>query len=192
MGPKCCPTIHSTGINPQLVVTVRYKALTVLQFWIFSAFFASPKSKRQRVFLNFGVRYAHQSFGTCVYFGGGYESVTTFWLGFRNRWPDPSSETVRFCAKMIKFSAFFHFSQHWMGVFTRGFRHHAVFLIQKQKLRARGIPGLENTECARCFNDVLWHSWNWPKIRVFRPVLTMKTLQTLLNPIFGTVECAPN
>ena len=35
MGPTCCPTIRSTGINPQLVVPVRYKALTVLQFWIF-------------------------------------------------------------------------------------------------------------------------------------------------------------
>ena len=35
MGPTCCPTIRSTGINPQLVMPVRYKALTVLQFWIF-------------------------------------------------------------------------------------------------------------------------------------------------------------
>ena len=35
-GPTCCPTIRSTGINPQLVMPVRYKALTVLQFWIFS------------------------------------------------------------------------------------------------------------------------------------------------------------
>ena len=60
MGPTCCPTICSTGINPQLVVPVGYKALTVLQFWIFSAFFASPKSKRQRAFLDFGDRYAHQ------------------------------------------------------------------------------------------------------------------------------------
>ena len=38
MGPTCCPTIRSAGINPQLVVPVRYKALTVLQLWIFSAF----------------------------------------------------------------------------------------------------------------------------------------------------------
>ena len=36
MGPTCCPTIRSTGINPQLVVPVGYKALTVLQFWVFS------------------------------------------------------------------------------------------------------------------------------------------------------------
>ena len=36
MGPTCCPTIRSTRINPQLVVPVWYKALTVLQFWIFS------------------------------------------------------------------------------------------------------------------------------------------------------------
>ena len=36
MGPTCCPTILSTGINPQLVVPTRCKALTVLQFWIFS------------------------------------------------------------------------------------------------------------------------------------------------------------
>ena len=35
MGPTCCPTIRSTGINPQLVVPDRYKALTVLKFWIF-------------------------------------------------------------------------------------------------------------------------------------------------------------
>ena len=78
MGPTCCPTIRSTGINPQLVVPVRYKALAVLQFWIFSAFFASPKSKRQRAFLDFGDRYAHQTFGTNVIFGGGYENATTF------------------------------------------------------------------------------------------------------------------
>ena len=51
MGPTCCPTTRSTGINPQLVVPVGYKALTVLRFWIFSAFSASPKSKRQRAFL---------------------------------------------------------------------------------------------------------------------------------------------
>ena len=84
MGPTCCRTIRSTGINPQLVVPVRYKALAVLQFWIFSAFFASPKSKCQRAFLNFGDRYAHQIFGTNVSFSGGYENATTFWLGFRN------------------------------------------------------------------------------------------------------------
>ena len=36
MGLTCCPTIRSTGINPQLVVPVGYKALKVLQFWIFS------------------------------------------------------------------------------------------------------------------------------------------------------------
>ena len=85
MGPTCRPTIRSTGINPQLVVPVRYKALTVLQFWIFSAFFASPKSKRQRDFLDFGDRYAHQIFGTNVDFCGSYGNVTIFWLGFRNR-----------------------------------------------------------------------------------------------------------
>ena len=36
MGPTCCPTIRSTGISHQLVLPVRYKALTVLKFWIFS------------------------------------------------------------------------------------------------------------------------------------------------------------
>ena len=36
MGQTCCPTIRTTGIDPQLVVPVGYKALTVLQFWIFS------------------------------------------------------------------------------------------------------------------------------------------------------------
>ena len=82
MGPTCCPTIRSTVINPQLVVPVRYKALAVLQFWIFSAFFASPKSKRQRAFLDFGEQYAHQIFGTSIYSSGDYEDATTFWLGF--------------------------------------------------------------------------------------------------------------
>ena len=82
MGQTCCPTIRSTGINPQLVVPVRYKALTVLQFWIFLAFLASPQSKRQRAFLDFGDRYAHQIFGTNVNFGDGYENATTFWPGF--------------------------------------------------------------------------------------------------------------
>ena len=85
MGPACCPTIRSTGINPQLVVPVRYKALTVLQFWIFLTFCAFLKSKRQRAFLDFGERYARQIFGTNVNFCGGYENATTFWLGFRNR-----------------------------------------------------------------------------------------------------------
>ena len=85
MGPTCCPAIRSTGINSQLVVLVRYRALTVLQFWIFLAFSASLESKRQRAFLDFGGRYAHQIFGTNVNFGGDYENATTFWLGFRNR-----------------------------------------------------------------------------------------------------------
>ena len=85
IGPTCCPTIRSTGINPQLVVPVRSKALTILQFLIFSAFFASPKSKRQRAFLDFGERYAHQISGTNVNFSGGYKNATTFWLEFRNR-----------------------------------------------------------------------------------------------------------
>ena len=85
MGPTCCPTIRSTGINPQLVVPTRCKALTVLEFWIFRSFYASLKSKRQRAFLNFGERYAHQIFGTNVTLCGGYENATTFWLGFRNR-----------------------------------------------------------------------------------------------------------
>ena len=85
MGPTCCPTIRSTGINPQLVVPVRYNALTVLQFWIFSVLLRFLKSKRQRAFLDFDGRYAHQNFGTNVNFCGGYENATTFWLGFRNR-----------------------------------------------------------------------------------------------------------
>ena len=85
MGPTCCLAIPSTGINPQLVVPVRYRALAVLQFWVFSAFYAFLKSKRQRAFLDFGEGYAHQIFGTNVNFCGGYENPTTFWLGFRNR-----------------------------------------------------------------------------------------------------------
>ena len=86
MGPTCCSTIRSTGINPQLVVPVRYRTLTVLQFSNFFGFFyAFLKSKRQRAFLDFGERYAHQIFGTNVSFCGGYENATTFWLGFRNR-----------------------------------------------------------------------------------------------------------
>ena len=74
--------IRSTGKNLQLVVPVKYKALTVLQFWIFRSFYASLKSKRQRAFLDFGDRYAHQIFGTNVNFCGDYENATTFWLGF--------------------------------------------------------------------------------------------------------------
>ena len=85
MGLTCCPTIRSTGISPQLVVPVKYKSPTVLQFWIFSAFSASLESKRQRAFLDFGGLYAHQIFGTNVIFGGSYENATTFWLGFGNR-----------------------------------------------------------------------------------------------------------
>ena len=57
-------------------------------------------------------------------------------------------------------------------------------------MRARTLPGHENTKCPRGFNYALWHSRNWPKIKVFRPVITKKTLQAILNPIFGTVECS--
>ena len=85
MGPTRCPTIRSTGINPQSVVPTKYKALTVLQFWIFWSFYASLKSKRQRAFLDFGYRYAHQILGTNVNCCSGYENATTFWLGFRDR-----------------------------------------------------------------------------------------------------------
>ena len=85
MGSTCCPTTRSTGISPQLVVPVNYKSLTVLQFWIFSAFSASLESKLQRAVLDFGERYAHQIFGTNVVFSGGHEDATTFWLGFGNR-----------------------------------------------------------------------------------------------------------
>ena len=81
MGPTCFPTIRSTGINPQLVVPVGYKALTVLQFWIFPAFFRFSEVKTSENFLDFGDRYAHQIFGTNVNFSGGYENATTLWLG---------------------------------------------------------------------------------------------------------------
>ena len=50
MGPTCCPTIRSTGINPQLVVPVGYKALTVLQFLTFSAFFRFSEVKTSESF----------------------------------------------------------------------------------------------------------------------------------------------
>ena len=50
MGPTCCPTVRSTGINPQLVVPVRYKALAVLQFWIFSAFFVLRSQNVRELF----------------------------------------------------------------------------------------------------------------------------------------------
>ena len=82
MGPTCCPIIRSTGINPQLVVPVEYKALTVLLFGIFWSFYASLKSKRQRAILDFGDRYANQNFATNVNFCGNYKNATTFWLGF--------------------------------------------------------------------------------------------------------------
>ena len=65
-------------MNPQLVVPVGCKALTVLQFWIIWSFDASLKSKRHRDFLDFGDRYAHQIFGTNVSFCGGCENATTF------------------------------------------------------------------------------------------------------------------
>ena len=92
-GPKCCLTIRSTGINLQLAVPVRYKAATVLQFWMFFAFFCFLRSRRQRAFLNLGERYAHQIFGTSVYFSGDYGNVTNFWLGFRIQWPDPQRQS---------------------------------------------------------------------------------------------------
>ena len=50
MGPTCCPTIRSTGINPQLVVPVGYKALTVLQFWVFSVLFSFSGVKTSESF----------------------------------------------------------------------------------------------------------------------------------------------
>ena len=85
MGPTCCPTIHSTGINPRLVVPVRYKALTVLQFCIFSVNLRFSEVETSERFSHFVDRYAHEIFGTNVNFGGSYENKTTFWLGFRNR-----------------------------------------------------------------------------------------------------------
>ena len=50
MGPTCRPTIRSTGINPQLVVPVRYKALTVRQFWIFSVLLRFSEVKTSESF----------------------------------------------------------------------------------------------------------------------------------------------
>ena len=50
MGPTCCPTIRSTGIDPQLVVSVGYKALTVLQFWIFSVLLRFSEVKTSESF----------------------------------------------------------------------------------------------------------------------------------------------
>ena len=48
MGLTCCPTIRSTGINPQLIVPVRYRALAVLQFWIFFWLFSLLRSQNVR------------------------------------------------------------------------------------------------------------------------------------------------
>ena len=59
-------------------------------------------------------------------------------------------------------------------------------------MRARELPGHENIECPSGFNYAVWHKRNWPKVKVFRPVITEKTLQTLLKSFFGTPECAPN
>ena len=50
MGPTCRPTIRNTGINPQLVVPVRYKALTVRQFWIFSVLLRFSEVKTSESF----------------------------------------------------------------------------------------------------------------------------------------------
>ena len=74
----CCPTSGSTGTSPHLAVPVRYEALKPLQFYVFSVFLRFLRSKRQRVFLDFSERYAHQFFGKSVSFGGGYENATTF------------------------------------------------------------------------------------------------------------------
>ena len=52
MGPTCRPTIRSTGINPQLVVPVRYKALSVLQFWNFFGPFMLLCSRNVREFFS--------------------------------------------------------------------------------------------------------------------------------------------
>ena len=78
-------------------------------FGIFRSSYASLKSKCQRAFLDFGDRYAHQIFGTNVNFSGSYGNATTLWLGIRNRWPDPSSETIRFVeywSNSVRFSTF--------------------------------------------------------------------------------------
>ena len=53
-------------------------------FGFFRSFHAFLKSKRQRDFLDFGERHAHQDFGTNVSFCGGCENATAFWLGFRD------------------------------------------------------------------------------------------------------------
>ena len=55
-------------------------------------------------------------------------------------------------------------------------------------MRTVNFPDYENTECPRGFNDVPWHYQNNQKSRFF--VITKMTLQTLLNPVFGTTECA--
>ena len=46
----CCPTTHSTAKRPQSAVPVRYEALSVLQFWKFSATFARSDVKTSEIF----------------------------------------------------------------------------------------------------------------------------------------------
>ena len=49
----CFPTTHSTATEPQLVVPVRYKALSDLQFWLFLAISAPSDVETSRAFLDF-------------------------------------------------------------------------------------------------------------------------------------------
>ena len=50
MGPTCCPTFRSTGLNPQLGVPVKYKAPTVRLFWFISAVLWFPEVKTSENF----------------------------------------------------------------------------------------------------------------------------------------------
>ena len=45
-----CPTGHSTATSPQLAVPVSYKALSVLQFGLFSAYSALSNVKTSEIF----------------------------------------------------------------------------------------------------------------------------------------------
>ena len=71
-----------------------------------------------------------------------------------------------------------------MGVFTRGFHHHAVLFYYKNRKRERA--GSQVTKTLSALEVLMMYSGT-PET-----ALTKKTLQTLLDPIFSTVECAPN
>ena len=81
---RVAPLSVALGLTLNWLCPLGIRHCQSCSFGFFRSFDASLKSKRQRAFLDFGDRYAHQTFGTNVNFCGGCEKATTFWLGFRD------------------------------------------------------------------------------------------------------------